>query len=94
MGRFTVKDLRETCDQYNGYLTECGSLKRVECGGRNGYQAVDVYSVNEDGARTNSGVDRNLEAGSSRECANAVSDFYNAEYRRINDKGDHAVYTK
>ena len=70
--RYTVSTLRSEIDKINGYLEYDGIPVRFEAGGRNGYQAVDEYSVDADCARIGSGVDRTVCCGSSRECGDAA----------------------
>jgi hypothetical protein len=69
MTRFTAKDLESEVARMNDILFRANSPNRFECGGRNGYQAVDEYSVNPDGSRKGSGIDRNVGCGTSRECS-------------------------
>lgn len=69
MTRFTVKDLDAEVQRMNGMLAQANSPKRFERGGRNGYQAIDEFSVNPDGSRVGSGIDRNVGCGTSRECS-------------------------
>lgn len=69
MTRFTVRDLDSEVQRMNDMLRRANSPKRFERGGRNGYQAIDEYSVNPDGSRVNSGVDCNVGCGTSRECS-------------------------
>ena len=85
--RFTIKSLRQAIVDINECLENDGSSIRLEEGGRNGYQAVDEYSVDADGNRLGSGVNRNVCCGSSRECACASWEHYNAERRRMDRKG-------
>jgi hypothetical protein len=80
--RFTVVDLRADLSKINGWMEEHGWSERLEEGGRNGYQAVDEYSVHPDGSRNGSGVNRNVECGSARECSIAAHNHYNAVHRR------------
>ena len=78
MTRVTVVTLRASIDEINGWLKDAGLSTRLETGGRNGYQAVDEYSVLPDGSRENSGCNRNVCCGSSRECVSAAYDYWNA----------------
>lgn len=78
--RVTYKTLGEEVSKFNVYLESDGIPKRFECGRRNGYTALDVYSVNADGVRENSGVDCNACCGSPRECCEAVYDTYRQLY--------------
>ncbi len=68
MSRYTARRLEEDVEQFNERLKTAGCLKRFEVGGRNGYTAVDQYSVTEDGDRPCSGVDCMVAAGTPREC--------------------------
>ena len=72
MSRFTIKNLREDITDINDLFAGDGFSIRYEVGARNGYQAVDEYSVYPDGSRNGSGVNRNICCGSSRECAVAA----------------------
>ena len=81
MSRVTVVTLRDSVDEINGWLEDAGSTTRLETGGRNGYQAVDEYSVLPDGSRENSGCNRNVCCGSSRECRDAAYGYWN-DYSR------------
>jgi hypothetical protein len=78
MARVTIATLRDAVDEINGWLEEGGFSVRLETGGRNGYQAVDEYSVWPSGARHGSGVNYNVCCGTSRECVFAAYDQYNA----------------
>jgi hypothetical protein len=74
MSRFTINDLRKTVTRYNRYAMLSGSEYYYREQGRNGYQAVDLYRIREDGSES---CERLLEAGSSRECASAIADHHN-----------------
>jgi hypothetical protein len=65
--RFGPKQLEESVQRYNEAMAADGVLKRFVVGGRNGYQAADEYTVDADGNRIGSGVDRNVGCGTSRE---------------------------
>lgn len=84
--RYTKNRLQEDIDKINGWLKDDGSTVRLEAGGRNGYTAVDQYSVDSDCNRIGSGVDRNVCCGSPRECCDAAHDVYNIEYRKIKNR--------
>ena len=84
MARYTVCALRDNVDKINGWLKDGGYTTRLEAGGRNGYQAIDEYSVDADGDRIGSGVNRNVCCGTSRECGDAAYDYYNGCLRRRN----------
>ena len=88
MGRYCVHDLGDDIDRYNEWLESAGSSNRLVCGGRNGYQAVDEYSVDADCNRIGSGVNRNVCCGSSRECNYEAKLYYYQELARIN-RGDN-----
>lgn len=82
--RITITDLRNTVEQYNRYLASCGSMKRLREQGRNGYQAVDIYTLDPDSKdREFKNGCNNLACGTARECCDHVYDFYNDEFRRI-----------
>jgi hypothetical protein len=85
--RFTIKSLRSAIEAINDCLEGDGSSIRLEERGRYGYQAVDEYSVDADGNRMGSGVNRNVCCGSSKECACASWEHYYAERRRRDRKG-------
>jgi hypothetical protein len=97
MSRVTIATLRASIVTINDWLEKAGHSVRLEEGGRNGYQAVDEYSVHADGSRKGSGCNRNVCCGSSRECVAAAYDHWNACCRRADraalaDKsecGDH-----
>jgi hypothetical protein len=76
MSRYTPANLRSTIAELNDSLAEFGFSVRFECGGRNGYQAVDEFSVFPDGTRNGSGVNCTVCCGSSRECAQAARERY------------------
>jgi len=80
MTRYTPKRLDEDINKINGWLEDCGSTRRLESQGRNGYQAIDQFSVDESGKRVGSWIDRNIRCGTSRECHEAALEFYHAEY--------------
>ena len=80
--RYTITQLRADVDRFNGYLLDEGIDTRLQVGGRNGYQAVDEYSVDANGDRTGSHVNCNVCCGTSRECGDAVAAYYNAVYNR------------
>jgi hypothetical protein len=82
MSRFTVKNLREEIAEINDLFAGDGFSIRYEVGARNGYQAVDEYSVHPDGSRNGSGVNRNICCGSSRECSDAAwTAYYHRHYQ-------------
>lgn len=97
--RFTVTDLREGVDEFNGYLRECGSNVRLITGGRYGYQAVDeieivirdgeeinVTGLNQDridAGESSSGCMRNVGTGTSRECYQAADRRYRSAYDAV-----------
>lgn len=78
MARITVVTLRGSIAEINAWLEDGSYSVRLETGGRNGYQAVDEYSVWPDGSRNGSGVNRTVCCGSSRECVSAAYDYWNA----------------
>lgn len=83
MARYTAKALANQIEMINGWLENGGSLIRFETGGRNGYNAVDEYSVDEDGKRIGSGVNRNVGCGTPRECAGYAEQAYYNEIARL-----------
>ena len=82
MSRFTITDLRRDIVKINGWMEEHGWPERLVAGGRNGYQAVDEFSVDADGNRIGSGVNRNVCCGSSRECGLEAHAHYGALHRQ------------
>jgi hypothetical protein len=83
MARYTAKQLEKYIDQVNVWLESAGSTIRFETGGRNGYDAVDEYSVDADGVRIGSGVNRNVGCGTPKECSDYAECAYSDEYRRL-----------
>lgn len=81
--RYTPKQLREDIENLNSRLADEGSRIRFESGGRNGYQTVDQYSVDENGERIGTGVDRMICGGSSRECYDEARVVFYQELNRI-----------
>lgn len=73
--RLTVADLRNAVESVNRELFESGSNYFLKEGGRNGYQAVDLYAVEENGEIS---CERNLVCGTSREC---IAEINLAEYQ-------------
>lgn len=72
MSRFTKTDLRDGLRRLNRAQLDSGSAYFYREQGRNGYQAVDLYGIDEEGAAM---CLRNVECGTSRECyAAAVLD--------------------
>ena len=82
MARFTITDLRRAIVKINGWMKEEGWPERFIEQGRNGYQAVDEYSVDADDNRIGSGVNRNICCGTSRECGYAVHAEYGSLHRQ------------
>jgi hypothetical protein len=82
MTRFTPTNLQNVVDNRNLDLHLAGSTKRFEMQGRNGYQAVDEYSVDASGNRIGSGVDCNVGCGTSREVYQYVESRY---YQLVNE---------
>jgi hypothetical protein len=82
MARFTITDLRRDIVKINGWMEDEGWPERFIEQGRNGYQAVDEYSVDANGVRIGSGVNRMICGGSSRECSAAAYAEYGALHRR------------
>lgn len=72
MTKFTIKNLRNDIAKINGWLEAAGCRERLIEQGRNGYQAVDEYSVNDDGSRKGTWVNCNIGCGTSRECSRAA----------------------
>jgi len=86
MARFTITDLRRDIAKINGWMEEHGWAERLVEQGRNGYQAVDEYSVDADCNRIGSGVNRNVCCGSSRECSLEAFAHYGALHRQYADQ--------
>ena len=80
--RYTGKMLREDVDKINGWCADDGIPVRLIVQGRNGYQAIDEYPVDESGLRIGTYVNRNVCCGSSRECGHAASQWYNEQHRK------------
>ncbi len=81
--RYTAKNLAERVEQINEWLAEDNSPIRFETGGRNGYTAVDEYSVDTDGSRVNSGYNRTVGYGTPRRCAAYTNEAYGNEVARL-----------
>ena len=84
--RYTVAKLEARIERINEWLESDGSMIRMEVGGRNGYTAIDEYSVDADGNRIGSGCNRNVGCGSPRECSEYAETAYSNEYRTIANK--------
>ena len=78
MARITVVTLRAEVDRINDCLARDGIRERLVVGGRYGYQAVDEYTVDADGKRIGSWVNRTVCAGTSRECVDGAWAHCNA----------------
>jgi hypothetical protein len=89
--RYTKGDLKARVEKINRWLDELTSTIRFEVGGRNGYTAVDQYSIHADGSRIGSGCDRNVGCGTPRECAEYAEDAYSTEYRILNGRETAAL---
>lgn len=72
MTRYTSKALKNDVVTLNKELEEQGSEYRFVVGGRNGYTAIDLATVEQMQRKV---VGRNLECGTPRECLNACYDF-------------------
>ena len=81
MKRYTIKDLRQAISRYNRFLCESGTNWFFVESGRNGYQAVDLYYVNEFGKSI---CQRMLVGGTSRECQTDTFQEYNRLYGTLN----------
>jgi len=68
MTRYTRSQLIEDLKTYNKQLEAKGSSLRFEYGHRNGYHAIDEYTL----GRKAGCVDRNVTCGKPRECATAM----------------------
>ena len=79
----TAKRLAERIETINDRLKNDGSLIRFESGGRNGYSAVDEYSVDSDGKRVGSGYNRNIGCGTPIECIRYAEQAYSNEVVRV-----------
>lgn len=88
MARITITDLRKAIDKVNVELAESKSCYYLKEQGRNGYQAVDVYVINDKGAHKCSS---NLVCGTSRECIHEVYTYianyygYIYPYKSLNE---------
>ena len=76
MSRYTITTLRDDVDKINDWASSDGLLVRLVINGRNGYQAIDEYNVGAEGVRDGGHVNRNVEAGSSRDCGAAAYRWY------------------
>lgn len=81
---YRPKDLQTDIDDLNRtmrtakVINQRGFIVQFELSPRNGYQAVDAYSIRDDGTRENSGVDCNVGCGTSLECFQYMrSHYYN-----------------
>ena len=86
MSRYTVATLRTAIAKINDSLLREGSDTLLDQGGRNGYQAVDEYSVDSDGNRIGSGITRNICCGTSRECGDAAWSYYDTKVNQMENK--------
>jgi hypothetical protein len=83
MARYTITNLRADIAEINGWLAEADALVRFEECGRNGYQAVDEYEVDETGQRIGSGCTRNIGCGTSREVHGYAYEAYQGIIRNL-----------
>lgn len=83
MARFTLTTLRGGIEEINGWLASAGAKVRFEVGGRNGYQAVDEYTVDTDGNRLGSGVNRMVGSGTFKQTYDEAYEAYNGILRKI-----------
>jgi hypothetical protein len=81
--RYTITDLRHGIDEINSWLEAAGALVRFEEHGRNGYQAVDEYPIDQNGQRVGSGVNRMVGSGTSRETYQEAHDAYQGIVRNL-----------
>ena len=81
MKRYTIVDLRQAISRYNRFLCESGTNWFFVESGRNGYQAVDVYYVNELGKSI---CQRMLVGGTSRECQTDTFREFNSLHSMLN----------
>jgi len=88
MKRYTSKALQHDVDYFNVRLESYGSLKRIECGHRNGYNAADEYSVDDKGIRIGSGVDRMIAGGAPRYVYTACKERF---WQLINELKDAKI---
>jgi len=77
MSRYTVTVLRYLIERKNRHQLESGSPYYFVEQGRNGYQAIDLYRIDEDGRES---CYRMLVGGTSRECAEIVQLASHAHY--------------
>jgi hypothetical protein len=84
--RFTPKALRQTVEQYNTYLADAALPFYFRAEGRNGYQAVDLHMVKENGRDS---CERTVQTGTSRKCADAMISTYRELY---NEKAHRLLY--
>lgn len=65
MKRLTINDLKDTVNTRNSFLVHSGSNVFFKAKERNGYKAVDLYFIDNNGLEVCQG---NTEAGTPREC--------------------------
>lgn len=78
-GRFTEKKCAVFVEDLNERLAAGGSDWRMEVSPRNGYCAIDIYKHSVRSSKPTPGwscVERNLETGSPRKCAETAREFY------------------
>ena len=86
--RYSVCDLREDVAIVNGWAEKSGFPARLEIGGRNGYQAIDEYSVGADGEALKPGcADRNVCCGSYEDCGFAAYRWYSNRAQEWGEAG-------
>ena len=73
MKRYTYNNLKSDVEILNAKLAEKGHNMRFMVGGRNGYTAIDLARVNEQGEKC--GIQNTLETGTPRECLAACHEY-------------------
>lgn len=82
MSRYTIANLRADIQEVNERLIEAGSKLLAEENPRNGYQAVDAYTVDDNGQRVGTGVN-NIGCGTSREVNDYLQGWFYNEINRL-----------
>lgn len=86
--RYTYKALQEDAKRYSAYLIESGAPFYFVAGHRNGYSAIDLFIIDDNG---NKNCWRMVAGGSPRECLHAME----TEYKNLHGKPSHCYkYTR
>lgn len=85
MTRYTVKALESDIENINGTLESIGYRLRLKVGQRNGCTAIDEVLPN------SSATERNIEAGTPRNCRAAAYEYLSNAYSRMRRTDDYAI---